>query len=208
MAHLKSVSVCVLATLICGSAFVASASAAPAFWVEGKLLATGSTEAIAEKTEVVRPFVVSAAGGSAECRVARASSALIEGENKAAARALIFEECSTSQENCKVVSPITTKPLTILLEGTSGALKLNFKPASGNIIETVEFSGSGCKARRLVLEGSMACNYPGVETEATDHLLEFSAGSGSRLEVAGKPAELSGLDKFWLASKKLWAAIA
>lgn len=208
MTTFKRIALCLLAVSAVSAIGVATASAeSPAWWVEGSPLPSGATEGVAEKTEVLKPFKATAGKITAECASARTRSALIEGEKKAAANALIFEECSTSTAGC-TVSPIETKPLSILLEGASKELKLDFTPASGKEIETISFSGSGCLTSKLVLIGSMACNYPGVESETTLHLLEFTAGSGSKLEVAEtkEKAELTGLDRFSLASGKNWSA--
>ncbi len=52
----------------------------------------------------------------------------------------------------------------------------------------------------------MDCNYKGVETESEEHPLEFTATSGSKVEVNGKPSEFTGTDKVHLSSGKLWSA--
>jgi hypothetical protein len=209
MTRAKQILLCLLVCLALGAAGAPAASAAsPAWWVEGSPLASGATEAIAETTEVLRPFVVRVSSFSVECRLVKVKSGVIEGENKAGVKALVAEGCSTSVPGCTIAgSTIETKPLSILLEGSRGALKLNFKPVPGPEMETVNFTGSGCALGRQVIDGTMACDYPEVETEKTSHLLEFTSTSGSKLETSTKlAAELSGLDSFWLSLPKKWSA--
>jgi hypothetical protein len=211
MSGAKRVILCLLTALAVNAAVASAASASPAWWVMGKALATGATDLLAEATEVVEPFVVKevATGEAVECKSVKIDEGFIEGESKAAVKALLVGECSyLTKPSCKVL-PITTKPLSITLEGEPKALKLNFKPTTGTEVATVEFSGAGCPSM-VVLKGTMACNYPGVETEAVSHLLEFTANSGTTLlsnfGSGFKKAELKGLDRFWLASEKDWSA--
>jgi hypothetical protein len=209
MMRVKQIVLCLLVCSMLGVVGVSSASAAsPAWWIEGSPLASGKTEAIAETTEVVKPFVVKSSGYSVECKSAKAKSAFIEGEKKAQAKALVFGGCSTTVPGCSIAaSTIETKPLSILLEGSKGAFKLNFKPVTGTEMETVTFTGSGCILGSETIDGTMACNYPEVETEKIAHLLEFTSTSGSKLETSlGAAAELSGLDSFWLGLPWRWSA--
>ncbi len=182
-----------------------ASAASPAWWVSGSLLASGAKEAVAEATKVEEPFRVKVTGLTTECKAITAKEAFIEGE-KHAAGTLVFSECSVvGVENCSI-APVTTRPLSVTLEGPKGSLKLNFKPAEGKVIYTATLSGSGCPVKTVTVEGSMACNYPDVEKESLEHELEFSLSSGTEIKANGKTAELTGIDKFKLKSGNLWSA--
>ena len=206
MPRVQQIILCLLAALALNVVVASAASASPAWWVKGKLLALGATEPMAETTEVTEPFLVKTALGSVECKSVNINTGLIEGEAKAAVKALDVGECVyLKRPNCKVL-PITTEPLSITLEGELKHLKLNFKPTTPGTFMTVNFSGAECPVTSLTFEGSMACNYPNVETEATSHLEEFTATSGTKLNDGIEKVELKGLDRFWLASGKEWSA--
>ena len=79
---------------------------------------------------------------------------------------------------------------------------MTFAPAKGEPVARIELSGGECSVTSVELTGTMACNYPGVESEAIDHELEFTTGSGSKLEALGGSVTLTGLDVFWLALPK------
>ncbi|HEY1833320.1 MAG TPA: hypothetical protein VGG08_02690 [Solirubrobacteraceae bacterium] len=206
MSRVKRITLLLFAGLAFNAVIASAASASPAWWVNGKLLAAGAKEAIAEATEVTEPFVVKSALGSVECKSLKDVEGFIEGESKAGVKALDVGECVFLKRPGCTVLPITTEPLSIALEGELGHLKLKFKPATGTKVMTVNFSGSECPAPSLMFSGVMACNYPSVETEATSHLEEFTATSGTKLSNGIENVELKGLDRFRLASGKLWSA--
>jgi hypothetical protein len=93
------------------------------------------------------------------------------------------------------------------LEGPKGAIKLKFAPQSGSEIAKFVISGTGCEQDgSYEADGTMICNYSGVETESEEHPLEFTGASGSKVEIDGETATFSGTDKVHLESKKLWSA--
>ena len=133
---------------------------------------------------------------------------VIESPNVRKEEALLFEKCSVVGEpSCKV--SIKTRPLVAKLEGSTGAIKLRFVPESGT--EIAKWTITGCTAHterngKYEADGTMDCNYSGVETESKEHPLEFTATSGSSVKVNGEPSEFTGTDKVHLASNKLWSA--
>jgi hypothetical protein len=208
VSQVKRIVLCVLAMLALSAVVASTASAAsPAWWVTGKILKTGEKEAVAETTKVTTAFAIKGSGFGVQCPSVKLEKAYIEGENTGAVNSIVTSGCTdTAQPTCKVENPINMKPLSVLLEGNTKSLKLNFTPITGKEVATINVSGSECGPTKIVLEGTMACNYPGVETEATEHELEFTAGSGSTLKALGKTAELTGVDRFWLTSGLKWSA--
>lgn len=207
MLRIKQITLCLLAVSAL-SAIAASASAASPLWVvAGSPLKAGATLALAETTTVSNPFVIEAAGYGVKCESIQLEKSFIEGE-KTSQTVIVMSSCKDlTQPNCAVAT-ITTKPLTATLEGTTGKFRLNFKPTSGTEVTTVHFSGSECSFASIPIEGTMACNYPKVETEAVIHELEFTATSGSKLKartIVTVEATLVGTDEFWLASGKKWS---
>jgi hypothetical protein len=203
---IKQITLCLLAVFALSAVLASAASAAsPAWWVEGSLLAAGKTEAVAETTTVAENFVVKDKSFGVECTSVQLEKTSIEGEKTAKLEAIVLKGCKDlTQSHCEVAT-IKTNPLTATLEGTSEHFKLNFKPTKGESVATVHFSGSECTFSSIVLHGSMACNYPKVESEAVIHELEFTASSGSKLEALGEEVELRGFDDFWLKSEKKWS---
>jgi hypothetical protein len=212
MSRLKRITLCLLAILaLCAIVSSTASAASPAWWVSGKLLASGSTEPVAEATEVKTPFTITSVAESGECKAVKIETGDIEGEKKAAVHALVFSECVDLTEPTKcAIANFSTKPLSITLEGTKGNLKLNFKPTAGEEVMTMKVSNKGeqtCNvAGTFHITGTMACTYPNVETEAERHDLLFSATSGSKLKIGTIEVELAGEDLFWLASKANWSA--
>jgi hypothetical protein len=205
MSLVKRITLCILAILALNAVVVSAASAAsPAWWVEGKPLESGVKEAIAETTTVTSAFVIKGSSLGVECPTVRFDEAYIEGEKLRKEKSIVFEGCKvTGQPSCKVAT-IETGPLTATLEGTKEHFKLKFKPTSGTEIATITISGSGCTGS-LVIDGTMACNYPKVEAESTNHILEFTLTSGSELKHGSEEITLKGTDEFWLKSGKKWS---
>jgi hypothetical protein len=205
---LRRTTACLLAMLVL-SAIAASSAAAesPAWWITGSLLKAKSTAAIAETTTVTTPFSVTTPAVGFQCGAIAAESAFIEGEKTAKGKSIVFKTCKiTKPTTCSIPATDETLPLTATLEGTSKHFKLNFAPTTGKTLADIDFEGIECSiAGQKPLEGTMACNYPGVETESVDHLLEFTATSGSLLKLTGEEAVFTGLDEFWLASKSKWS---
>jgi hypothetical protein len=198
---------CLFVALTLGAVLASTAAAtSPAWFVAGKTLKTGEKEAVADTTSVKTAFVIKGSGFGVECKTVQLEKSSLEGENKGAATIVDSHCTDITQEDCAVAT-IKTRPLSVLLEGTVKSLKLNFSPTTGKEVTTVNLSGGGCTLTEVRLEGTMACNYPGVETEAFEHELEFTAGSGTKLKAFGLVAEFTGLDGFWLASGKKWSAM-
>jgi hypothetical protein len=197
------VALCALSAALTSTAWAAS----PQWFVAGTALKTGEQRTIAEATTVTEAFEIKTSQVTVVCPSLKLEKSLIEGEKARSDHAMILEGCEdVTATRCKV-GTITSKPLSSVLEGEKGKLKLNFKPTSGEEVTTIKISGAECAAEMtFVVSGTMACNYPGVETEAVDHKLEFSASSGSKLKAFGVAAELKGNDTFWLTSEKMWSA--
>jgi hypothetical protein len=193
-------------------ASVASAAETPEWWVAGSLLK--GSEALAEETKVTTPFEIEAHGEKVgkfiiKCEELRVKEGKIEGPNVRREEAVVFGKCGVVGEaSCSVA--IKTKPLVAKLEGSPGAIKLKFVPESGT--EIAKWTITGCTSHTerngsYEADGTMNCNYNGVETESEEHPLEFTATSGSKVEVNGKPSEFTGTDKVHLADRKLWSAL-
>ncbi len=195
----------VLAALALGTAVPVASATSPAWIVAGKTLAPGATKALAETTTVTEIFTIKTSQWGVKCPSIKLFGSLIEGENIRKDNAMTLEGCEAiGAPTCKV-PPIKLKPLTSTLEGTAGHFKLNFKPTSGTTVMAVNLSGSGCGGfGTLTVTGTMACNYPGVETEAQNHVLEFSLTSGTALKFGEEEVTLTGQDEFWLSSKESW----
>lgn len=179
----------------------AASAASPQWWVLGKALASGATEPIAESTHVTKSFVVKLASGfGVECTSVRFEEAYIEGEKTRRDKSIIVEGCKAIGMPLCTIGTIKTKPMISTVEGTSPNFKLNFKPATGTEVATV----STCIGN-ITIDGTMACNYPGVTSEKENHILEFTATSGSELTQNKEPATLTGIDEFWLTSGKKWS---
>jgi hypothetical protein len=198
-----------LAMLVLGAAFASSASATTPQWiVAGSPLGVGATEAIASSTTVTETFSIKpqTVNIKLECSKISLSKSLIKGERTREDNAFKLESCTfTGPANCTGPSSLMLEPLTSTLEGTAGSFKLKFKPTSGETVMTINVSGAGCAlAGSFVIKGTMSCNYPGVETETENHVLEFSLASGSELKHGSEKVNLTGKDEFWLNSGKSW----
>ena len=203
----------VLAALVVSALLASSASATTPQWiVEGKALEKGATEAIAKSTTVTESFSIKTTVAGVmlkvQCTNVTLPGSLIEGERTRKDNSFEMEGCSLASgpATCHVPATIKLKPLTSTLEGTAGSFKLKFVPTTETEVMTITFSGAECPltAVKLVIEGTMSCNYPGVETEQVNHVLEFSLTSGTELKRAGEKVTLTGKDEFWLTSSKKW----
>lgn len=117
-----------------------------------------------------------------------------------------MENCTfTGPPACSAGSTLKLESLTSTLEGTAGSFKLKFAPTSGERVMTIKITGASCAlAGSFEVKGTMSCDYPGVETEQKNHLLEFSLTSGSELKHGSEEVTLTGKDEFWLTSNKNW----
>ncbi|HEV2923904.1 MAG TPA: hypothetical protein VGW98_07710 [Solirubrobacteraceae bacterium] len=196
------------------------------WWVEGKVLV--GSEAIAEETKVVVPFKLElhAEGGKGPgftilCKKVKVKGGAIEAPNVRTEKAVIYEECgvegSPNNEDC-VVETTETKPLKANLEGSAPAIKLKFEPTAGPLAEIAAYEVKQAPAKpacgvtlgKYTASGTMICNYNGVEAEKTEHALEFTAGSGSKVTASGPgvsgEAGFVVTDEVKLASGKMWSA--
>lgn len=216
MLRLKWITLCLSASFaLCAITASAASATSPAWWVNGSLLAAGATETLSEATEVKTAFTVKSTAVSGECKAVKVEKGFIEGEKQESIHSLIFSECADLTEPTKCVTTgFSTKPLSVALEGTTGNLKLKFKPTTGAEVFSITVSnktGQTCHvAGTFQVDGTMACKYPNVETEAEKHELLFSTESGSALKVKKEEVEeelkLAGNDLFWLSSKLKWSA--
>jgi hypothetical protein len=199
---------CLLTVLLLGAVVTSSAAAAsPAWWIAGTLLKAKSTAAVAETTNVTTAFSITSPAAGFECRGIKVEKAFIEGEKTAKGKSIVFESCKlTKPATCSIPATDPSEPLTATLEGTTGHIKLNFAPTTGTVLVAVAFEGSCALAGERPIKGTMACNYPNVETESVDHLLEFTATSGSVLKLGLEDATFTGIDEFWLEGKPKWSA--
>lgn len=201
----------VLAALVISALLASSASATTPQWiVEGKALETGATEQIAESTTVTETFSIKSAPAGIsiklECKKMTLPNSLIKGERTRVDSPFVMENCTfTGPAACSAGSTLKLESLTSTLEGTAGAFKLKFAPTSGSTVMTINITGASCAlAGSFPIKGTMSCNYPGVETEQKNHLLEFSLTSGTELTHGSDKVTLTGKDEFWLTSNKNW----
>ncbi len=184
-----------------------AAAASPTWWVAGSKLAPGVKEALANTTKVAKAFAIEGDEGQigVRCPTIQLEEASIEGESAAQEHAIIFKECTNLKSTgCQAPSTITTNPLKTSLEGKPGNFQLKFEATSGSTVATVTFSN--CILGKVPITGSMACEYPGVETEAFLHELDFTLASGTKLSAVGMPITFVGDDVMWVASNKKWSA--
>lgn len=195
----------VLAMLLLGAVTASAASASsPAWIVEGKALAPGATEAIAESTKVTQVFSIKSGSFGVECPDMSLPESLIEGESTRKDKSFRMESCTVIGAPKCVAPTIALEPLTSTLEGTEGHYKLFFKPTSGTTVAKIKFSGSECVLGTVTITGTMACEYPKVESPGKNHVLEFSLTSGTALKHGSENVTLTGDDEFWLTSGKEW----
>src|ERR1700727_3147447 len=185
----RIVLVCLVALVVGGAAAVSASAASPAWTVEGKTLATGAKEAIAETTSVTESFVIKSKAWEVKCPTVKFKEAFIEGEKTRKEKSIVFEGCEAIGSSCSITK-IETEPLTSKLVGAKGAYKLEFSSSSGTIM-TVSLTGSGCPGS-VAVSGTMACNYPEVETEKKDHILEFTLTSGTKLKTGTEEVTVAG----------------
>ncbi len=201
----------VVAALVVSALFASSAAATTPVWViEGAPLAKGATQALAKSTNVTETFSIKTTVGGSSIKVACTGMALpnslIKGESTREDDPFEMTGCTfTGPSSCSMPSSFKFQNLTSTLEGTAGSFKLKFAPSAETPVMKIPITGSLCPfAGELEVTGTMSCNYPGVETEAVNHVLEFSLTSGTELKFAGNKVTLTGKDEFWLSNSKRW----
>jgi hypothetical protein len=201
----------VLAALVVSALFASSASATTPVWIiEGAHLEKNATQALAKTTNVTETFSIklSVAGTPIKigCTGMALPQSLIKGESTREDNSFEMTSCTfTGPASCSMPASFKLQPLTSTLEGTAGAFKLKFAPTAGTTAMKIPITGEKCAiAGKLEVTGTMSCNYPGVETEAVNHVLEFSLTSGTELKFGSSEVTLTGKDEFWLANSKKW----
>lgn len=157
------------------------------WWVEGKLLE--GEEAIAEETTVLptEPFKLKLEGkevGSFTivCKGIKIKHGRIEAPGARSEEAVVFEKCEVEGKPECIVANTESKHLNAQLEGVPSAIKLKFGTDEWQRNRGVPYHGTAaCKVQGFYrANGTMDCNYNGVETESAEHSLEFTETSGSK----------------------------
>ena len=209
---IKAVPLSLLLLMVVSAIAAAPASAAsPEWWVEGSEIAKAETVAEAVTIKQAPTFKVGTIV-TFTCSTVKVKHGIIRPGNSNNGT-FAFESCSVvGATHCEVPN-FNSEPLAFPLEGTGATLKLNFKPVSGSTLAVVVVKSSGgtCAAANTYTITSgpskgMECNYPGVETEKTEHELVFNAETGSEIFVGSTHVVFEGdfFDK--LSSGKKWSA--
>lgn len=191
-----------------------SAFASPEWWVKGSVIKTA--EKLASEVKVTEAITIEAEELAIQCSKMEVIGGVIRPENKNTAESLVFRSCEVIGDAECDVEDIKTKPLVFPLEGKKGAISLNFKPESGNVIATVQITNCplaelGRESERVITSNKetgkgMVCEYPDVETEQTTHQLDFSETSGSEIALGGEPASFRAVVQWALLSNQKWSA--
>jgi hypothetical protein len=185
MSRIGSTLVGLSAVLVLAIALPAAAYAAPEWFVEGKKLE--GTASLAKETKLKGAAVIKDKGFTMECKKVKVLGGIISGKNENTG-ALSFEECKVTKPVSCEVKTIETKPLSFPLEEPGTVVKLRFKPKSGTTIATFSCGLLGSVELKTATEGGgekggMNCEYPNIAEEAKEHLLDFSASSGSEFKI-------------------------
>jgi hypothetical protein len=193
-------------------AFAAAASAAePVWWVEGAPL-KGEEKVVAKATSAL---VVETKNRKIECTsFAMEPGVLGEGNNNSGTAVLGGCVVPAEPTKCEIASSLKSEPLLFPLENVGGVIKLKFKPKTGEVILVVNVKNKGvetCESKgkfelKSKEKAGMICEYPSVETEKLEHLLDFTKLSGSEITFAGESAVFTANITFTLASGKKWSA--
>jgi hypothetical protein len=200
----------VLGTMAASAGFSAAAQAEEkhSWWIAGSAF-TGTAE-LAETTKVVSNFKLEMHGEgilfTIECEGVKIKGAKIENATERSDPGDTFEKCiAVGKPEC-TVSASTTQPLKAVVAGTTGAFKLKFEPKTGTEIGKWTVSGALCSEKGSYLaNGTMICNYNGIETEALEHPLEFTTTSGSNVKVGGVSSKFTLTYEDKLASGQKWS---
>lgn len=207
----KTVQLGLLLLLAISAVAAAPASAAsPEWWVEGSEIAKAET--IAETVAIKQaPTLTIGSTATIACSSLKVKSGIVRPGNSNNGT-FAFESCSVvGQSHCEV-SNFNSEPLVFPLEGAGAKLKLNFQPVSGRTLAVVVIKSSGgtCAAANTytITDGTskgMACNYPGVETEKTEHELVFNSETGSEAFVGSTKVLFEGDFFAKLSSGHKWS---
>ncbi len=201
-----------LLLLLAISAVAAAPASAtsPEWWVEGNEIARAETIAETVAVKQAPTFTVGSIA-TITCSTVKVKNGIIRPGNSNSG-ILAFGSCSVvSQPHCEVPN-FSSEPLVFPLEGAGAKLKLNFQPASGRTLAVVVVKSSGgtCVAANTytITSGTskgMACNYPGVETEKTEHELLFNSETGSEIFVGSTKVLFEGEFFVKLSSGNKWS---
>ncbi|HEV3322604.1 MAG TPA: hypothetical protein VG147_10525 [Solirubrobacteraceae bacterium] len=195
-----------------GAVAAAPASAtSPEWWVEGSEIAKAETVAETVAIKQAPTFKVGTTV-TFTCSTVKVKHGIVRPGNSNNGT-FAFESCSVvGASHCEVPN-FSSEPLAFPLEGAGAKLKLNFKPVSGNTLAVVVINNSGgtCVAANTYtitsgMSKGMECNYPGVETEKTEHELVFNAETGSEAFVGSLHVIFEGEFFVKLSSGNKWSA--
>lgn len=178
----------VLTAIAVPAGFSAAAQAAEGtWWIAGSPF-KGTAE-LSETTSVTSNFKLEMHGKgilfTIECEGVKIKGAQIENGTERSDPSDGFEKCFAVGKPTCTVSSTVAKPLKAVIEGSTGAFKLKFAPKTGTEIASWTVSNCGAESGTYLADGTMTCKYPGIETEAVEHPLEFSSTSGSSVTVGG-----------------------
>jgi ABC-type sugar transport system substrate-binding protein len=175
-----------LSALACVCAGTA-ASASAAEWHVNEKTFTG-TKKIAEKTNVIEPFTLTAAGVTITCKTLTVKGGFIEESNKNGAEHLVFGECKvTTGTACSVAATLETKAV----KSTAELGKIIFSPKEGTNFITIEFKGAECALKgNKEVTGKVTTTTPTGEKEEEEQ--EIVADSINELKVGTNNATFQG----------------
>ncbi len=208
----KTVQLSLLLLVVISAVAAAPASAtSPEWWMEGSEIAKAETVAEAVTVKQAPTFKVGNIV-TVTCSTVKVEHGIIRPGN-ANNGTFAFEGRSVvSQPHCEVPN-FSSEPLVFPLEGTGAKLKLNFQPVNGRTLAVmvVKSSGGTCAVANTytITSGTskgMACNYPGVETEKTEHELVFNSEAGSEVFVGSTKVLFEGDFFVKLSSGDKWSA--
>jgi hypothetical protein len=208
----RTVQLSLLLLMVIGAVAAAPASAtSPEWWVEGSEIAKAETIAEAVTIKQAPTFKVGTIA-TVTCSTIKVEHGIIRPGNSNNGT-FAFETCSVvGATHCEVPN-FNSEPLKFPLEGTGAKLKLNFQPVSGNTLAVVVIKSVGgtCSVANTytITSGTskgMACNYPGVEMEKTEHELVFNSETGSEIFVGSIHVVFEGEFFIKLSLGKKWSA--
>ena len=217
MSRMKLFLLSALAISALGTAFSASAQATPEWWVEGSVIK--SAEKLATEVKVPELITFQTSAITVKCSKLQVNGGFVRPKNENSAESLVFSGCEVPGDAKCMVENIKTKALNLPLQGTTGAISLNFVPTSGNVIAAFNITGCENKAtsgeKKIKSNAKtgigMKCEYPDVETEQINHKLNFNSKSGSELEMENgaksEPLSLIAIVEWALATAKKWSAL-
>ncbi len=215
MSRARSLVLCLLSLFTVGAITAASASAvAPEWWVAGKVIA--AEEKVAEQIKTAKATTIAGTAFTVECQSVKAAGGVIGPKNTNTLKAFVFEGCSIVGNTSCEIPTFETRPLAFPLEDLKGEkekIKLSFKPETGNTLAVITINskkGQTCvvagKDELKTGESGMDCEYPEVEKERTEHVLQFNKGSGSKIMIGSQEVTLTTEMFARLSSGKEWSA--